>query len=123
MEPEIAIDLGRQAIKACLLIGGPILLVGLLVGLIVGLLQAMTQVQDQTVSIVPKILLIILVIALGLPWLAEQMTDYAKASFRNPIQHRTASTSDSGFDSTDQTNPPTSIRDATAQGNKDGDLK
>ncbi len=85
MNPEDAVDLGREALRTCLIVGGPILAVGLLIGLAVGVLQAMTQVQDQTVSFVPKILLMILALALALPWLSEQMVDFTKESFESPV--------------------------------------
>ena len=59
-----------------LLIGSPILLAGLVVGLVIGLLQAMTQIQEQTVAFVPKIVAMVLVLSLTLPWLINQMVQY-----------------------------------------------
>ncbi|MFK7768911.1 MAG: flagellar biosynthetic protein FliQ [Mariniblastus sp.] len=87
MNPQDAVDLSREAIKTCLMVGGPILAASLLIGLLVGVFQAMTQVQDQTVSFVPKILLLIIAIGLCLPWLADQMLDFAKYSFERPMTH------------------------------------
>ena len=84
MNPEDAIDLGREALMTCFHVGGPILVVGLMIGLALGLLQAMTQVQDQTVSFVPKILLVMVAIALALPWISEKMMDFAEHSFSSP---------------------------------------
>ena len=51
----------------CLLIGSPVLLVGVVVGLLIGLFQALTQIQDQTISFVPKIVAMVAVLALVLP--------------------------------------------------------
>lgn len=85
MNPQDAIDLSREAIKTCMMVGGPILMISLLIGLLVGVFQAMTQVQDQTVSFVPKILLLIVAIGACLPWLTEQMTDFARLSFERPF--------------------------------------
>lgn len=87
MNPQDAIDFSREALKTCLMVGGPILVASLLIGLLVGLFQAMTQVQDQTVSFVPKILLLILMIGLCLPWLTNRMLDFAKQSFETPMTH------------------------------------
>ena len=84
MNPQDAIDLSREAIKTCMLVGGPILVISLLIGLLVGVFQAMTQVQDQTVSFVPKILLLIVAIGACLPWLTDQMMDFAKYAFEKP---------------------------------------
>ena len=65
MNPQDAIDLGREAIITSLLVGAPVLLVGVVVGLVIGLFQAVTQVQDQTISFVPKIVAMIGAMALA----------------------------------------------------------
>lgn len=88
MDSFVAIDLGRDAIRSCLMIGGPILAVSLMIGVGVGILQTMTQVQDQTVSFVPKLIGIVLAIGLALPWLAAKMVDYTEESLATPITHR-----------------------------------
>ena len=79
MSPQDAIDLCRQAIITTLILSAPVLIAGLLVGLIVGLLQALTQVQEQTVAFVPKLLAMFVVLAISLPWLLTQMSDYMTA--------------------------------------------
>ncbi len=76
MEPQQAVDIGREAINLTLLVAAPILVTGLLVGLLIGLAQALTQVQEQTVSFVPKIVLMVLAASLTLPWLIEMMITY-----------------------------------------------
>ncbi len=81
METQQAVDLGREAITTGLWIGGPILIGAMIIGLIIGILQAMTQVQDQTVAFTPKILLMILLLSLCLPWIAGQMMEYSKRQF------------------------------------------
>ncbi len=87
MNPQDAIDLGREAIKACAIVGGPILLASLAIGLLVGIIQAMTQVQDQTVSFVPKLLGMMLVIGLALPWLADRMVEFSHDTLATPMTH------------------------------------
>ena len=99
MNPQDAIDFSREAINACMMIGGPILIVSLIIGLLVGIFQAMTQVQDQTVSFVPKILLLIVTISLCLPWLTDQMTDFAKTAFSTPMTQWSRSGPSSAFPS------------------------
>jgi flagellar biosynthetic protein FliQ len=77
MDPQDAIDLGREAIRMALLIGSPVLLAGMIVGLLVGLFQALTQIQEQTIAFVPKIAAMVLVLSLTLPWLIAQMVRYS----------------------------------------------
>ena len=56
--------LAKEAIGTGLLVGGPILGVSLLVGLIISVFQAMTQIQEQTLTFIPKIFAIALVLIL-----------------------------------------------------------
>lgn len=77
MDPQDAIDLGREAIWTALLIGSPVLLTGMVVGLLIGLFQALTQIQEQTVAFVPKILAMVLALSLALPWLIVQILQYS----------------------------------------------
>lgn len=88
MEPQEVVDLGREAIKTCLFVGGPILLASLIVGMLVGAMQAMTQVPDQSVSFVPKLICLILVVGVALPWLTDRMLDYSREVFATPISLR-----------------------------------
>jgi flagellar biosynthesis protein FliQ len=76
MEPQAAIDLGREALWTMLVIGSPVLVAGLVIGLLVGLIQALTQIQEQTVAVVPKIVVMVLVLMISLPWLVAQMVQY-----------------------------------------------
>ena len=77
MNPQDAIDLGREAIWTALMIGAPILLAGMAVGLLIGLFQALTQIQEQTVAFVPKIVAMVLALSLALPWLITRMLQYS----------------------------------------------
>lgn len=85
MESELAIDASREAIKVCLMVGGPILGVCLIVGLLMGLAQAMSHIQDQALATVPKILAIFAVVGFALPWFANQMMDFSKDQFSKPL--------------------------------------
>jgi flagellar biosynthetic protein FliQ len=77
MDAQQAIDLSREAVNVALVLGAPVLISGMIVGLAVGLLQAITQVQEQTVSFLPKLVAMVLVLSLTLPWLINQMVQYS----------------------------------------------
>ena len=76
MNPQDAIDLGREALWTMLLIGSPVLVAGMIVGLVIGLLQALTQIQEQSVAFVPKIIVMLVVLSISLPWLISRMVQY-----------------------------------------------
>jgi flagellar biosynthetic protein FliQ len=83
MNPDVAVELGREALNIAIVIGAPVLAAGLVVGLVVGLLQAITQIQEQTVSFVPKLVVTVLVISLALPWLVNEMVQYSRDLIQN----------------------------------------
>lgn len=76
MTPESVMSLGFQAMKIGLMVAGPLLLAALASGLLVSLLQACTQINEMTLSFIPKILvLVVVLIALG-PWMLSLLLDY-----------------------------------------------
>lgn len=83
MGVDLAVDIGRSSIWMALLVGGPVLVAGMAVGLLVGLLQALTQVQEQTVAFVPKILAMVLVLGLCLPWALTKMLEFSHQLIAN----------------------------------------
>jgi flagellar biosynthetic protein FliQ len=76
MDPQDAIDLGREALWTVLLIGSPVLIAGMIVGLVISLFQALTQIQEQSVVFVPKLIVMLLVLGVTLPWLVARMLQY-----------------------------------------------
>ena len=83
MDAQEAITLTQQAMLTALLIGSPILIAGMVMGLLIGLAQALTQVQDQTVAFVPKIVAMVAVLILCLPWLVQKMVEYSEYLITN----------------------------------------
>jgi flagellar biosynthetic protein FliQ len=78
MEAQTAVDLTREALVIATLIAAPVLLAGTVVGLVIGLLQALTQIQEQTVAFVPKLLAMIVVLGLSLPWVLGRLIEYSE---------------------------------------------
>ena len=76
MTPEFAAELIRRAVTVGLLASAPLLLTALVVGVIVSLIQAVTQLQEQTLTFIPKLLAVGLVLLLSLPWLMAHLVEY-----------------------------------------------
>lgn len=87
MAPQDAIDVAREAIVMMLTVSAPVLACGLAVGLLIGILQAMTQVQESTLSFVPKIVAMLVVLGLSLPWLIDQMVYFSRELILNIPRH------------------------------------
>jgi len=81
MEFSEAIELGRAAFWITVVVSAPVLVIGLVVGLVIALFQAVTQLQEQTLTFVPKIAAMAVAAAIFIPWITEQMLEYAKKLF------------------------------------------
>ena len=69
MTPETVRDVAQLAIQTTLLVAGPMLMWSLCIGFLVGAFQAMTQINEMTLTFVPKVVGIFLVLIFGFPWL------------------------------------------------------
>ncbi len=78
MEPQIAIDIGRDAVHMALTLSAPVLIVVAVVGVLVGFLQAVTQIQDQSILFAVRLAAAVVVISMCLPWLVEHYTGYSR---------------------------------------------
>lgn len=76
MTEDQVINLASQAMNIALLIGGPLLLAGLVIGLVVSVFQAVTQIQEQSLTLIPKIAGLVLVIVLLGPWMLDRLVSY-----------------------------------------------
>jgi flagellar biosynthetic protein FliQ len=81
MTPESVMLVGRQALEMTVLVSAPLLLAALITGLLVSLFQAATQINEMTLSFIPKVLTMFLVMVLAGPWMLTLMTDYMRNLF------------------------------------------
>lgn len=79
--------MAKEALGTAILVGGPILAASLLVGLIVSIFQAMTQIQEQTLSFIPKILSIALILVILGPWMLNVMSAYTTNLFTELVNY------------------------------------
>jgi flagellar biosynthesis protein FliQ len=76
MEGEL-VALGVQTFKIALMLALPGLLVGMLMGLSVSIFQATTQINEMTLSFIPKIIAVVIVVILTMPWMIQEIKDFA----------------------------------------------
>jgi flagellar biosynthetic protein FliQ len=75
------VGLGVETFKIALILSLPALLVGMFLGLAVSIFQATTQINEMTLSFIPKIIGIIIVIVLTMPWMMNEMQDFTIRMF------------------------------------------
>ncbi len=83
MNREFLMRIGRDALLLILYLAGPLLGAGLLVGLVISLFQALTQIHEMTLSFVPKIIVVFLVLALLGPWMLGRLLYFTSTLFIN----------------------------------------
>lgn len=76
MNQDTVVSLASQAMSLALKVAGPLLLVGLAIGLLVSIFQAVTQIQEQSLTLIPKIAGIAVVIVVLGPWMLGQLVAY-----------------------------------------------
>jgi flagellar biosynthetic protein FliQ len=69
-------EIGAKAMWVTLELALPILGVSLVVGLLVSIFQAVTQLQEPTLTFIPKILAVVVVIVFAGPWMMNTMLDF-----------------------------------------------
>lgn len=81
MNQDTVVNLASQAMSLALKVAGPVLLVALVIGLVVSVFQAVTQIQEQSLSLIPKIAGVAVVIIVLGPWMLGQLVAYTTALY------------------------------------------
>ncbi len=76
MTPETVITLGIQTLEVITLLAGIVLLPALLVGLLVATFQAATQINEMTLTFIPKLAVIVIVLMMAGPWMLRVMMTF-----------------------------------------------
>ena len=82
MSAAFAVDLIRRAVMLTLMVSAPLLVTAVLVGLVVTLLQAVTQLQEQTLTFLPKVVSMAVVLLLVLPWMLRELVTFLVMAVR-----------------------------------------
>ena len=85
MTTDFVLYIGREALMTAFYILLPVLGTGLIVGVFIGIFQATTQINEMTLTFVPKIILVFLVIFLLMPWFLELMMGFMHEIFNQII--------------------------------------
>jgi flagellar biosynthetic protein FliQ len=83
MTSTTVLTIVEQALEVGVLVSAPMLLAALFTGLLVSLFQAATQINEMTLSFIPKLLILVVVLVVGGPWMLGLMMDYMQRLFTN----------------------------------------
>ncbi len=83
MNDDVVIQLGQDALKTLAMVAAPMLLSTLIIGLIISIFQALTQINENTLTFVPKMIVIGVVLILAGPWMLDTLSIYTVTLFEN----------------------------------------
>jgi flagellar biosynthetic protein FliQ len=78
---DLMVRLAREGLFLALLLSAPVVLAAMIVGLFVSIVQATTQIQEQTLSFAPKVVAVMLALAITGPWIGAQLIRFTTALF------------------------------------------
>jgi len=76
MTIETIVGISRQTVELVLVLAGPVLLSGLVVGIVVALFQAATQINEMTLTLIPKMLAVVVSLAIFGPWMLQKLVSF-----------------------------------------------
>ena len=83
MTEELIMKLGHDALKTTAMLSAPLLGAALVTGLIISVLQAITQINEATLTFIPKMIIIGIVLLLAGPWMIDILSQYTINLFEN----------------------------------------
>lgn len=74
-------DITRRAIYISAVVSAPILIICLIVGIVISIFQAATQIHEQSLSFVPKIIIVLVLLVIAGNWMVGQLSDFTREVF------------------------------------------
>lgn len=81
MTDELALQIGNNAVHTMVLLSSPILLTAMFIGIAISVVQAVTQINEATLTFIPKIVAVVVVLMVMSPWMLQVIRDYAIGVF------------------------------------------
>lgn len=83
MTQDVVMQLGTQALKTTAMISTPLLASALIIGLVVSIFQAITQINESTLTFIPKMIVVAVVLLLAGPWMMDVIETYTIGLFES----------------------------------------
>ena len=83
MTPEFLVDLAMRTLRTAMLLAAPPLVAGLVVGVAVSIFQSVTQIQEQTLVLIPKMVAVIVVLLIAMPWMLQLLVNFTVQLYTN----------------------------------------
>jgi flagellar biosynthetic protein FliQ len=81
MTPDMVAELLRQLMKEAMILAAPVLLATVLLSFVLSLIQTLTSLQEQSLTSVPRLAAIAMILLVGMPWFLERLAMYTRLLF------------------------------------------
>jgi flagellar biosynthetic protein FliQ len=81
MTPDMVAELMRQLMKEAILLSAPLLIAAALLSFLLSLVQTLTSLQEQSLTSVPRLAAIAMILLVGMPWFLGRLADYTRLLF------------------------------------------
>jgi len=79
--PDSVLDIGQRALEVTVALGAVLLIPALAVGLLVAMFQAATQINEMTLSFIPKLIIVVVVLMMTGPWMLQVIINFTVTLF------------------------------------------
>ncbi len=81
MTPDLVAELMRQLMREAMILAAPLLIAAAVLSFALSLMQTLTSLQEQSLTSVPRLALIALILLAGMPWFLERLATYTRLLF------------------------------------------
>ncbi len=78
MTPDLVAELLRQLMKESMMLAAPLLIAAALLSFLLSLVQTLTSLQEQSLTSVPRLAAVALILLVGMPWFLERISAYTR---------------------------------------------
>jgi flagellar biosynthetic protein FliQ len=78
MTPDLVAELMRQVLKEALILSAPVLIAAAALSFVLSLAQTLTGLQEQSITTVPRLAAVTVILLVGMPWFLERLANYTR---------------------------------------------
>jgi flagellar biosynthetic protein FliQ len=78
MTPDLVAELMRQLLRESLILAAPVLIAAAVLSFLLSLVQTLTSLQEQSLTSVPRLAAVAVILLVGMPWFLERLATYTR---------------------------------------------
>ena len=76
MSQELIVEIAKETLWYTMIISAPVLITGLIIGVLLSIIQSVIQIKEMTLTFIPKILTVMIVLLIAIPWMINKFIEY-----------------------------------------------